>query len=101
MNIQEAKKVIRDDSVGPIGWGMAALTIASAETEVNDARSLFGDLLICLNRGELASSIAVCALYGKTGRTWPEKAFTGVRDPEEWRKYLEEYVFFKEEEPLG
>jgi len=89
MSITEAKETIRNDDAGRFGWGMAALVIAEAVDGGEHVPSICEDILICLSRGEFAASIAVCVLYNQTGRPWPTELFTGSRDPEEWRRYLE------------
>lgn len=92
MNIQEARNAIRDDSIGPVGWAMAASVIAEAPVEGTETL-LLEDMLIALTRGELAASTAICVLHGKTGRPWPEPNKVGYRDAEEWRSYLKERSF--------
>lgn len=94
MNLEEAKTTIRDDSVGSIGWAMAAGTIVE-ETEERERLSpdTLKLLLICLSRGALAVSTATCALYGWTQRPWPTNINNNSHDPKEWEQYLKEHGF--------
>jgi len=89
MNLAKARQVIRDDAVGSIGWAFAAgVIMEETESEKRISPDTLADMLICLERGGLAASTAVCVLYGRTGRPWPEGAFEGSRDPKEWKEYL-------------
>ena len=92
MNIDEAKKTIRDDSAGHIGWAMAASILVQNTPRDGDQTDFFRDMLIALERGGVAGGAAVCALHGRTKRPWPEE-IGGTRDANDWLRYLTQNDF--------
>jgi hypothetical protein len=110
MNLEEARKLIRDDDAGHSKWACAAITIEQETRQEKLSRSAMEDLLVCLKRGGLAASTALCALHGRTGRPWNhellEKLEGGPIDPDEfkrlyavqidtrpWEEYFKEHGF--------
>lgn len=90
MELEEAKRLIRDDAASPLGWIAATGTIvACAETNPD----LFMDLLQCLKRKGACSGPAIAVLYGRTGRSIPTSFDDYCRDPKEWENYLRENNF--------
>lgn len=89
MTLQEARSFIRDDSIGPIGWAMAAAVIHESTQDDPLNAEMLEDLLIALGRGPLAASTAICALGYRTNRQ-PNPDGWLDRDPEGWRVYLRE-----------
>jgi hypothetical protein len=94
MDLSEAKKIIRDDTIGEIGWAMAAGVIEEQTREVNSlAPCTLADFLVGLKRKSLAMSTATCALYGRTKRPLPANMNDNSHDPEEWEQYLKKHGF--------
>jgi hypothetical protein len=91
MDLTKARLIIRDDNAGEANWAIASAVI-DEETVGKEGLSptTLRDLLVCLKRGGLAMSSAMCVLYGRTGRKWPEKPSDYSRDPEEWESFLQE-----------
>ena len=85
MTLEDAKKIIRDDSAGYASWAIATGVIFY---EANRNHDLYEDLLKCLERGGPCSGSAALALYSHSGRSRPENFLNNSRDPNEWRAYL-------------
>jgi hypothetical protein len=93
--VDEARKILRDDSAGHAKWALAMAVIGTAfeistEIGLEDKASptAFEDMLLGLKRGNLAASSAICLLHGATQRPWPEEVFGSSGDPKEWEEYL-------------
>jgi hypothetical protein len=91
MTLEQAKKVIRDDSAGLRLWVIAAsvLTNISNSENVSDA-----DLLACLKRPGPCKESASGLLHRRTGRPKttvdPLNPYEGmITDPNDWNEFLE------------
>jgi hypothetical protein len=62
MTIEEAKRIIRDDSALPVDWVLAAAELSASR------ESSLEDLLVCLKRKGTIASGAATTLYVRTKR---------------------------------
>jgi len=80
VDLKTAKKLIRDDGAGLIGWQVAATVIAT------DNRATLNDLFECLRRGKWTASTGAIALYRRTGRR--RRRFECITDIDDWKMYI-------------
>ena len=90
MNLEKAKKVIRDDNAGVPAWMLASAVISSPE---NQDISTYEDLLQCLRREGSCAGNAALALYSRTNRPGGANFETFSRSLEDWQSYLHEHRF--------
>ena len=85
MNLEEARKIIRDPNAPFTRHFLAAAAI------INSKEIQFSDLIECLKRPGLPAEIASTTLYVLTGRTREDDTPSSlVLDPDNWENYLKE-----------
>jgi hypothetical protein len=110
MNLEEARKLIRNNTAGHTKWAIAAIIIEEETRREPLSSSAIEDFLVCLSRGSAAASTALCALHGRTGRPWNhellealqdgpidpaefKRLYTARIDTRPWEEYFKEYGF--------
>jgi hypothetical protein len=91
MEIEEAKRLIRDESITRPGWMWAAAVLSDPQ---NAGDVTIDDLLVCLRRPNCGGAAAL-ALYRRTGRPGGNEFETFSTDYEDWHSYLVERGFIQ------
>jgi hypothetical protein len=83
MTLEEARRVVRDDSALPVDWFLAAAEISSSR------ESSLEDLLVCLRRKGTIASGAATTLYVRTKRPRKDDSVESFSmDYQDWLEYL-------------
>lgn len=82
MTLQEARKIIRDQSASYSQQVEAAAALSSSK------QSEIGDLIRCLRLGGLPAETAATLLYARTGRPYSGHVADFSTNAEEWSQYL-------------
>ena len=93
LDVQHAKKVIRDDTAGIPAWMWAAMRFAEPE---NRDKVTFNDLLMCLKRRGSPAASAALLLYQLTNRPGGNQFETRSLDYDDWLSYLSESGFLRD-----
>jgi len=96
MTIEEARRIIRDDSASRIGW-LAATTVITAEESFSGTQS-FMDYIYCLRRGSPCASSACITLYCRSQRPLPDNVQDYSHDANEWEDYLQNHGLLDDSE---
>lgn len=86
MNLDEAKKIIRDDSKQFSDWVLAAAVLTSS------TQSSLDDLVACLKRTGLPCEMAATTLYVRTKRPRQDETIASIiLDHDNWAAYIKNH----------
>jgi len=90
LDIEHAKRLIRDDAAGLVAWMWASIMFTKPE---NREKVTIEDLLACLKRRGSPAAGSAIVLYQLTGRPGGREPRTFSSDCEDWRDYLSKSGF--------